>query len=78
MDAERDNFRVAIAWALDMGEASLALRLTSALWEFWWVRGYLAEGRGWLAGAIARGRERLARATGAWAARRREPRDPPG
>jgi predicted ATPase/DNA-binding SARP family transcriptional activator len=56
MDAERDNFRVAIAWALDMSESSLALRLTSALWEFWWVRGYLAEGRGWLAGAIARGR----------------------
>jgi non-specific serine/threonine protein kinase len=56
MDAERDNFRVALAWALDMSEASLALRLAASLWEFWWVRGYLAEGRGWLDDAIAKGR----------------------
>jgi non-specific serine/threonine protein kinase len=56
MDAERDNFRVALAWTLDMSEASLALRLAASLWEFWWVRGYLAEGRGWLDEAIAKGR----------------------
>jgi predicted ATPase len=57
MDAERDNFRGALAWALDTREASLGLRLAAALWEFWWVRGYLAEGRGWLDEAIARGRD---------------------
>ena len=56
MDAERDNFRGALAWALDMREASLGLRLASSLWEFWWVRGHLAEGRGWLDEAIAKGR----------------------
>ena len=56
MDAERDNFRGALNWSLDLGEASLALRLAAALWEFWWVRGYLAEGRGWLDAALARGR----------------------
>jgi predicted ATPase len=56
MDAERNNFRSALNWSLDLGEASLALRLAAALWEFWWVRGYLAEGRGWLDAALARGR----------------------
>ena len=34
MDAERDNFRGALNWSLDLGEASLALRLAAALWEF--------------------------------------------
>jgi predicted ATPase/DNA-binding SARP family transcriptional activator len=57
MDDERDNFRGALAWALDTREASLGLRLAAALWEFWWVRGYLAEGRGWLDDALARGRD---------------------
>jgi predicted ATPase/DNA-binding SARP family transcriptional activator len=56
MDAERDNFREALAWSLDTREASLGLRLAAALWEFWWVRGYLAEGRGWLHEALTRGR----------------------
>jgi predicted ATPase/DNA-binding SARP family transcriptional activator len=56
MDAERDNFREALAWSLDTREASLGLRLAAALWEFWWVRGYLAEGRGWLDEALVRGR----------------------
>ena len=56
MDGERNNFRSALNWSVDLGEASLALRLAAALWEFWWVRGYLAEGRGWLDAALARGR----------------------
>ena len=56
MDAERDNLREALAWSLEMKEASLGLRLAAALWEFWWVRGYLAEGRGWLENALAVGR----------------------
>jgi len=56
MDAERDNFREALSWSIDTREASLGLRLAAALWEFWWVRGYLAEGRGWLDEALLRGR----------------------
>ncbi len=56
MDAERDNFREALSWLLDTREASLGLRLAAALWEFWWVRGHLAEGRGWLDEALLRGR----------------------
>ncbi len=56
IDAERDNFRGALNWCLELGEASLALRIAAALWEFWWVRGHLAEGRGWLGAALVRGR----------------------
>jgi predicted ATPase/DNA-binding SARP family transcriptional activator len=56
MDAERDNFREALSWSIGTREASLGLRLAAALWEFWWVRGYLAEGRGWLDEALLRGR----------------------
>ena len=54
LDAERDNLRSALSWTLDSGEHGLALRLASALWEFWWVRGHLSEGRSWLDEALAR------------------------
>jgi tetratricopeptide (TPR) repeat protein len=33
----------------------LGLRLAASLWEFWWVRGHLSEGRRWLDEALARG-----------------------
>ena len=56
MDAERDNFREALSWSTRTRESSLGLRLAASLWEFWWVRGYLAEGRGWLDEALLRGR----------------------
>jgi predicted ATPase len=50
---EFDNVRAVLAW---LGEAEdrgqLRLRLTGALWPFWWVRGYLSEGRQWLAAAL--------------------------
>ncbi len=44
MEQEHDNIRAALGWALDAGEAAVALRLVSALWRFWQMRGYLAEG----------------------------------
>jgi predicted ATPase/DNA-binding SARP family transcriptional activator len=56
VDAERDNLRGALEWAVELREASLALRLAAALWEYWWVRGHLAEGRAWLEQALAVGR----------------------
>jgi predicted ATPase/DNA-binding SARP family transcriptional activator/DNA-binding CsgD family transcriptional regulator len=53
LEVEHDNFRVALTWALDRGEAELGLRLSGALGEFWHMRGHLSEGRQWLQSALA-------------------------
>jgi predicted ATPase/DNA-binding SARP family transcriptional activator len=53
LQAELDNFRSAFAWAVEHGEAELALRLGSGLIEFWIVRADWSEGRNWLERALA-------------------------
>jgi non-specific serine/threonine protein kinase len=44
-DAGEDNFRTAVEWAAEAGDAELALRLGAALWWSWYVRGRYNEGR---------------------------------
>ena len=34
LDAERDNIRAALSWALDAGEADIGLRIGAALWRY--------------------------------------------
>jgi predicted ATPase/DNA-binding SARP family transcriptional activator len=53
LELEHDNFRAALAWMLEAGEADLVLRLASALWRFWFVRAHFVEGRLWLERALA-------------------------
>ena len=55
LDHERDNLRAALDIAAAAHDPSLELRLVSALWRFWWLRGELAEGRSRLEHAIERG-----------------------
>jgi predicted ATPase/class 3 adenylate cyclase len=55
LDADHDNLRAALAWSASTGEIETELRLVSALYYFWVVRGYFNEGRRWLEGALARG-----------------------
>jgi predicted ATPase/DNA-binding SARP family transcriptional activator len=43
------NFGCALDWMIRSGRAEGALALAAALWRYWLVRGYLAEGRVWLA-----------------------------
>jgi predicted ATPase/class 3 adenylate cyclase len=53
LEAEHDNMRAALSWALERKEVELALRLGGALWWFWSVRDYYREGRRWLEAALA-------------------------
>jgi predicted ATPase/class 3 adenylate cyclase len=53
LEAEHDNMRAALSWALEREEAELALRMGGALSWFWWIRSYYGEGRRWLEEALA-------------------------
>ena len=54
LEAEHGNRRAVLAWAIERGDAEIGLRLGSALWRFWFFRGHLSEGRGWLESLLAR------------------------
>lgn len=43
------NLRAVLEWAVATDAAESACALGEALWYFWYVRGHLSEGRGWLA-----------------------------
>lgn len=55
LDAEHDNLRAALLWALSDNptRAAQALRLTGALWMYWDARGYFQEGLQWCERALA-------------------------
>ncbi|MDP9484058.1 MAG: tetratricopeptide repeat protein [Chloroflexota bacterium] len=49
IDREHDDIRAVLEWCLDQpGEGRWGLRIAAGLWRYWEIRGYLAEGRGWL------------------------------
>jgi predicted ATPase/DNA-binding XRE family transcriptional regulator len=67
---DEGNFRSALKWALDLGEADIGLRLAGALWMFWRWAGLFAEGRAWLEAALlgADGSSLEVRCQGIWGA----------
>src|SRR5581483_12467999 len=55
LDAAHENLRTALAWARAERDEELGLRLAGALAPFWAARGYLHEGRAWLADLLSLG-----------------------
>ncbi len=53
LEAEHDNLRAALRWAMDNKAIDTALGLGGALWRFWYLRGHLSEGRRWMEAALA-------------------------
>src|SRR5216110_787814 len=47
LEADHDNMRAALDWAISRGRAEHASRMAFALWRFWQVRGHLAEAAQW-------------------------------
>ncbi len=54
LEAEHDNLRAALGWAIERGETETAALLATSLAHFWEVRGHLTEGRAWLARVLDR------------------------
>lgn len=55
LQQEHDNLRAAVDWVVEHQEASIGLRLVTVLRLFWFMRGYLTEGRERLAQVLALG-----------------------
>jgi DNA-binding CsgD family transcriptional regulator len=53
LEAEDDNLRAALSWAIEH-DAELGLQLTGALRWYWYWRGHYGEGRRWLDEALAK------------------------
>ena len=53
MEAKHDAFRNALRWFLDHGEAEKGLRMATALYLLWLLRGYIQEAREWFAPLLA-------------------------
>jgi predicted ATPase/DNA-binding SARP family transcriptional activator len=67
LEAEHDNLRAALRWALRAGEVNMAARLAGHLEALWEMRGYGAEGLHWFEAVLEAGGERLAPKMRAWA-----------
>ncbi len=52
-ELEHPNLRLGLATVFGQANAVLAVRLTAALWKFWYVHRHIAEGRSWLDAALA-------------------------
>lgn len=48
LEAEHNNLRAALQWALDHGQAEIGMELGAGLWHFWYIRSHHHEGVAWL------------------------------
>jgi len=54
LERDHDNLRAALG-RFAQTDPVASLRLSGALWKFWWMRGYFTEGRGFLERALTAG-----------------------
>jgi predicted ATPase/DNA-binding response OmpR family regulator len=52
LEREHDNLRSVVAASLQRRSDTVALRICAALWRFWYLRGFIREGRQWLEQAL--------------------------
>lgn len=57
LEAEQDNLRAALEWALAEGQVELAMRLAAGQMPLWEGRGRFSEARGWLERVAAAGQD---------------------
>jgi non-specific serine/threonine protein kinase len=55
LEHEHDNIRAAMAWSHQRCDEETSLAIVAALWEFWYIRGHVAEGLRWLEQALSLG-----------------------
>jgi predicted ATPase/DNA-binding CsgD family transcriptional regulator len=60
LNSEHDNLRAALRWSIENNDGDTASRISSAVWLFWFSRGYLSEGRRWIDESVACGGQNLA------------------
>jgi predicted ATPase/DNA-binding XRE family transcriptional regulator len=47
LECEFDNLEAALSWSWETGDREIAVRMATALWRFWFIRGHLSEGQRW-------------------------------
>jgi predicted ATPase/Tfp pilus assembly protein PilF len=52
IELDYSNIRAALQWADDKTRHDILGRAGAALWRFWWLHGYVSEGRQWIARAL--------------------------
>ena len=52
LEREHDNFKAALRWSFDTGDAEPGVRLATALGPFWEIRGYTHEAQQWFDEAL--------------------------
>lgn len=53
LEEERENLRAALDWSIERRDFERGASVAGALAWFWWLRGYLTEGRSWLERILA-------------------------
>jgi predicted ATPase/DNA-binding response OmpR family regulator len=53
LEREHNNLRAALHWISSSGNAKAMLKMSTALWFFWFIQGYFSEGRQWLQKTLA-------------------------